>query len=329
MEHTYGQINQKLFKYQSFLPGNLSVWNIRLKSSKVIPNKQNSVRKIKFAPGKENFLLLVLYAELIRVYEIKSGDLISTFKTQNNKTQEILDCDWCASDKLTISFSNGCISMFDIFFKRSIDERKYLLSISSHKVLQPINEFSRIIYLAKRFYFQVVDVLLEESDFTDFKNLANLINQYSNNNQNLSDFLNATSLKLRDFFLSISANASGIQKSKSMMNKTSTFARISLYLNMCKFEIQFWTYLAYLFAEKKQEKDQNESGDIFYDMVKQNEYLLKTRDFRQRQYEFCKLYKEKNVVSNAVVQRDLLLCNEQNLVFNLLTETDDLNNAYK
>ena len=70
-------------------------------------------------------------------------------------------------------------------------------------------------------------------------------------------------------------------------------------------------------------------NELFYDMVKQNEFLLKVRDFRQRQYEFCKLYKEKNVVSNAVVQRDLLLCNEQNLVFNLLTETDDLNSSYK
>lgn len=133
------------------LLGNLSVWNIRLKSSKVISNKQNPIRKIKFAPGKENFLLMVLFGDFIRIYEIKSGDLISTFKAQNNKTQEILDCEWCASDKLAISFSNGCISMFDMFFKRSIDERKYLLSISSHKVVQPLNDFLRNIYLAKRY----------------------------------------------------------------------------------------------------------------------------------------------------------------------------------
>lgn len=177
-----------------------------------------------------------------------------------------------------------------------------------------------------RFYFQTVDVLLEEPEFNDFKNLTSIIDQYSNKNQSLGDFLKETSSPLKSLLLSISSNS----QPKSIVKKASAFSKISLFLNLCKFETQFWTYLAYLFNDKEQGTDlYTADNDLFYDITKKNEFLLKIRDFRQRQYEFCKLYKEKDVVSNAVVQRDLLLCNEQNLVFNLLTEADDLNSSYK
>ena len=163
---------------------------------------------------------------------------------------------------------------------------------------------------------------MEEPGFNDFNDLTSIIDQYSNKNQSLGDFLKESSSDLKSVLLSMSSN----NQPKSIVKKVSAFAKISLFLNLCKFEIQFWTYLAYFFNDKEQSTADNE---LFFDIIKQNEFLLKIRDFRQRQYEFCKLYKEKNVVSNAVVQRDLLLCNEQNLVFNILTETDDLNSSYK
>ena len=130
--------------------GNISVWNTKLKSSKVIPSKHGQIRKLKFAPGKENFLLLLCFNDRIKVFEMKTQELISSFKLSSIKSLEILDCDWCASDKLVISFSNGCLSVFDIFFKRSIDERKFLLSISTNKTTQSLTDFLKNVMSIKR-----------------------------------------------------------------------------------------------------------------------------------------------------------------------------------
>ncbi len=301
------------------MDGNLSVWNTKLKSSKmIIGNKFGTVKKLKFAPGKENTLLLALFIDSVRIFEAKSQELISVFKL-TSKNFEILDCDWCASDKLVISFTNGCVSVYDIFFKKAVDERKFLSAISLNKCNQPINEFLKNILAMKRFYYQITDIVVQEKSEFSFENLEETIGYFTNKNEPLKDFLRYTHPNLRALLEKIS---------ELKMCKVEAFARLAMYLNLCQFEKQFWTNLAYNLIEPKNQQD-----NLFFNFIQSNEFLLNSVDFRQKQYETLKLLRDKNSVESPG-HSDLLLCNELNLTFNLLTETDTnspayLNNSYK
>ncbi len=300
--------------------GSLSVWNSKLKSSKMISanNKYGQIKKLKFAPGKENFLLLVLFIDCIRIFEIKTQELISTFKI-TSKNLEILDCDWCASDKLVISFTNGCVSVFDIFFKRSVDERKFLSSISLNKCSQPMADFLKNTLAIKRFFYQIADVIVDEKSKFEFQNLDETIRYYTNKNEPLKDFLSCAHPNLKSLLAKVS---------QQRLSKVNAFARLAMYLNLCQFEKQFWTHLAYYLNDSQNDQDQ-----LFFDFIQSNDFLLNSVDFRQKQYETLKLLREKNALQSPG-HSDLLLCNELNLAFNLLTETDInspayLNNSYK
>ena len=303
------------------LDGNLSIWNVTLKSSKLIASKLGPIRKLKFAPGKENFLLLISYSDKIQVYEIKTQELISSFKLSSIRSLEIVDSDWCASDRIVLSLSNGCINIYDIYFKKIVDERKYLPSISCARVMQPMGDFMHTFSRLNRFLYQTIDVLVEAEDNFNFESLTTIIDAYCGENFVLKSVLDNVHADLKDVLFRKCGHT-------SLTHKISSFAYLAMYLNCCPFEIRFWTFLAYSLCENK------ESIDLF----KANPLLLDVKDFRQNEYELFKLRNEKRVMaSNAdltSVYRDLLLCNEQDLVFNLLVETDSggenyLNNCYK
>ena len=289
--------------------------------SKLIPSKHGNIKKLKFAPGKENYLLLVTFVDRIKILEIKTQEMVSSFKLNSIKQLEILDTDWCTSDKLVISFSNGCISVFDIFFKKSVDERKYLLSLSSNKTNQTLPEFLRNTNHIKRFYYQITDLLINETEF-NYKSLDKTIEHYSGKNKPLSDYLQNANSNVKKIITSAIKNEKELT---NLLKKVNAFARLAMYFNLCQFEKIFWTYLVYSLTD-------NESSQCFFELIQQKEFLLKSKDFRQKQYELFKLHKEKDTMAgettSPAIQSKLLLCNEQNLVFNYLVETDSKSQAY-
>lgn len=248
--------------------------------------------------------------------------MVSSFKLNSIKQLEILDTDWCASDKLVISFSNGCISVFDIFFKKSVDERKYLLSLSSNKTNQSLTDFLRNTHHMKRFYYQITDLLINETDFS-YKCIDKTIEYYTEKNKQLSDYLQNTHQNIKSIITSANKNE---KKLESPLNKVNAFARLAINLNLCQFEKKFWTYLSYSLTEDI------DNQHCFFELIQQNNFLLKTRDFRRKQYELFKLHKEKDKMLgdniSSKFQSSLLLCNEQDLVFNFLLETESNSQAY-
>ncbi len=97
--------------------GNVIRWNYINKLSKTLPLKRGGeVKKIKFAPGKENLLFLVQYADCLEILEATSLDIVSSYKCANNKVK-LMDSYWSSSDRVLIQFSDGQIRLFDFNLK--------------------------------------------------------------------------------------------------------------------------------------------------------------------------------------------------------------------
>lgn len=194
------------------LEGNLSRWNCRTKYLKAICYKRGmEIKKIKFAPGKENMLLLVHYNELIQIYDMNNLDLFSEFRSKI----KILDSNWCSPDKLYIQFSDFCVKVFDVNFNINFD----------YNQLMAPNLFN-----------------LEQKETNLFK-LKTLIFDclYRNKLEELSQDLNFS--KLMDIF------KTNLQSCNQ--NLIDRYAYTSALINVNGFETKFWTLFSYLCETQK------------------------------------------------------------------------------
>ncbi|RMZ97372.1 WD repeat-containing 11, partial [Brachionus plicatilis] len=189
------------------LDGNLSRWNLRTRFLKSICYKRGlEIKKVKFAPGKENMLLLVQYNELIQIYDINNLDLFSEFKLKS----KILDSNWCSSDRLFIQFSDFSLKIFDVNFNINFD----------YGQLMAPNLFN-----------------LEQKETNLFKLKTLIFDRLNQNKINeLSQDLTSPEL----------VKILGQNFQNTYKNSIDRFAYVSLLINLNGFETKFWTLFSYL-----------------------------------------------------------------------------------
>ncbi|XP_064630114.1 WD repeat-containing protein 11-like isoform X2 [Lineus longissimus] len=96
--------------------GNLNIWDLKSRVSRAVPTHRGWIRKVKFAPGRGNQKLLVLYNDGIGIWDAKDLELVSSIKSPK-EVARIHDADWAASDKPVFSSADGCIRVIDIKLK--------------------------------------------------------------------------------------------------------------------------------------------------------------------------------------------------------------------
>lgn len=281
--------------------GNLTKWNVKTKLNKSICLKRGSeLKKLKFAPGKENLLLFVQFADLIQILEVNNLELFSELKTNNVKIK-ILDSYWCSSDKILVYFSDLSIKVFNVNFKQ-LSSRIECFAPSLFRTIENKKETNLL-----EFKFSLLDKI---DRFLILKFIS----------QQPSDYL---SEGLKDLFEKLFG--------KVYKNKIEKFACLSAYLNLNNFETKFWTLFSYLLAN-----DANKAGLIKTDsnkfrfILKQNSFLSSSNEFRSNEFELLQFYRTKQASqqqSNTFL-KDYLLFNQLDLVFNLLMETDSLDENY-
>ncbi|KAJ8014088.1 hypothetical protein DPEC_G00036620 [Dallia pectoralis] len=110
--------------------GNLNFWDLKARLSRGIPTHRGWVKKIRFAPGKGNQKLLVMYTDGAEVWDTKESDLVpgpvhpvvrvnmvSSLRIGRNVNYRILDIDWCTSDKVVLASDDGCIRVLEMAMK--------------------------------------------------------------------------------------------------------------------------------------------------------------------------------------------------------------------
>ena len=75
------------------------------------------MKKIRFAPGKGNTKIFVLYSSRFDIREVGGEGLISQLKWGGREAGSHLvveDADWATSDKPVLLTGDGCVRVFDI-----------------------------------------------------------------------------------------------------------------------------------------------------------------------------------------------------------------------
>lgn len=98
--------------------GNLTVWDLKTRISRHIATHRGWVRKVRFAPGRDNMKLLVLFADGIDVWDVRDVVLVSQIKTPKDMVK-VVDADWGASDRPILATVDGCIRVMDMALRVS------------------------------------------------------------------------------------------------------------------------------------------------------------------------------------------------------------------
>uniref|UniRef100_A0A3Q3W4A3 WD repeat-containing protein 11 n=1 Tax=Mola mola TaxID=94237 RepID=A0A3Q3W4A3_MOLML len=97
--------------------GNLNFWDLKARLSRGIPTHRGWVKKIRFAPGKGNQKLLVMYTDGAEVWDTKEVQMVSSMRIGRNVNYRILDVDWCTSDKVVLASDDGCVRVLEMAMK--------------------------------------------------------------------------------------------------------------------------------------------------------------------------------------------------------------------
>lgn len=297
------------------MEGNLVKWDVKTKTSKFLYYKRE-IKKIRFAPGKENLFVLVHLIDSLEIIDITNMDTFSSLKLniQQLKTR-VIDCDWCCSDRIVCFFSDNTLKIFDINFKQTpninttsdCNPFTQMPSILvSNRTRSLTNESSYIIF--KNFFYKTVDSI---DDFNNF-DLTTLKEQIVNSELSLNKLLN-------DNLLNIIQKAKELNNDKSIVyKKVYSYLLYSLYFNTNQFESSFWSLLLHVL---------NDENDVSSNLLFKKHSILFKRDlFRLNEYQLFKIYKEKQdpkvLNKNNLLIKYLLLANELDYVFNLLLESE-------
>ena len=91
---------------------NLSMWDLNTKTSGHINTGRGWIRKVRFAPGRDNLKLLVLFSDGADVWDMK--DVSRVGQTKGEGSNRVLDGDWAASDRPLLATADGCIRVMDV-----------------------------------------------------------------------------------------------------------------------------------------------------------------------------------------------------------------------
>ena len=84
---------------------------------RTIETPKAPVKKIRFAPGKGNTKIFVLYNSRLDIREAGGEGLISQLKwgaKESGSNLVVEDADWATSDKPVLLTGDGCVRVFDV-----------------------------------------------------------------------------------------------------------------------------------------------------------------------------------------------------------------------
>ncbi|XP_066990609.1 WD repeat-containing protein 11-like isoform X1 [Macrobrachium rosenbergii] len=98
--------------------GNLTVWDLKTRISRHIATHRGWIRKVRFAPGRDNMKLVVLFADGIDIWDVRDVVLVSQVKSPRDIVK-VVDVDWGASDRPVLATIDGCLRVLDMSLKVS------------------------------------------------------------------------------------------------------------------------------------------------------------------------------------------------------------------
>ena len=98
--------------------GNVNVWDVRSRQSRNISTNRGIVNKMRFAPGRGNFKLVMLHPQSVSIWDMKECEMISELRTPKDMPK-IMDVDWAASDRVVLATIDGCLRIMGLSLSSS------------------------------------------------------------------------------------------------------------------------------------------------------------------------------------------------------------------
>ncbi|XP_047128065.1 WD repeat-containing protein 11 isoform X1 [Hydra vulgaris] len=111
--------------------GNINLWDIKAKISKVYPTHRGPIRRMKFAPGKGNMKLIVLFNDGVQIWDAKEAHILAFTKSAKDQIS-VLDADWLSSTLPLLLLTDGSVRIYDPLLKSAncpISQKKYEVPI--------------------------------------------------------------------------------------------------------------------------------------------------------------------------------------------------------
>ncbi|XP_021461466.2 WD repeat-containing protein 11 [Oncorhynchus mykiss] len=167
--------------------GNLNFWDLKARLSRGIPTHRGWVKKIRFAPGKGNQKLLVMYTDGAEVWDTKEVNMVSSLRIGRNVNYRILDIDWCTSDKVVLASEDGCIRVLEMAMKSAsyrMDEQDLTDPVWCPYLLLPRAALTLKAFLLLQPWSGTFTMDITQVDYTEKHEIKGLIQEQLNSMSN-------------------------------------------------------------------------------------------------------------------------------------------------
>ncbi|CAH2322762.1 WD repeat-containing 11 [Pelobates cultripes] len=167
--------------------GNLNFWDLKGRVSRGIPTHRNWVKKIRFAPGKGNQKLTVLYNDGAEVWDTKEIQMVSSLRTGRNVNYRVLDVDWCSSDKVILACDDGCIRVLEMSLKSAsfrMDEQELIDPVWCPYLLLPKASLILKAFLLHQPWGDKCSLNITDVDYPEHEDMKALIQEQINSLSN-------------------------------------------------------------------------------------------------------------------------------------------------
>ncbi|XP_077438559.1 WD repeat-containing protein 11 isoform X1 [Vanacampus margaritifer] len=167
--------------------GNLNFWDLKARLSRGIPTHRGWVKKIRFAPGKGNQKLLVMYTDGAEVWDTKEVQMVSSMRIGRNVNYRVLDIDWCTSDKVVLASDDGCIRVLEMAMKSAsyrMDEQDLTDSVWCPYLLLPRAALTLKTFLLLQPWSGTFTMDITQVDYNEKDEIKGLIQEQLNSLSN-------------------------------------------------------------------------------------------------------------------------------------------------
>uniref|UniRef100_H3AKR3 WD repeat-containing protein 11 n=1 Tax=Latimeria chalumnae TaxID=7897 RepID=H3AKR3_LATCH len=296
--------------------GNLNFWDLKARLSRGMPTHRGWVKKIRFAPGKGNQKLLVMYNDGAEVWDTKEIQMVSSLKSGRNVNYKILDVDWCTSDKVVLASDDGCIRVLEMIMKSAsfrMDEQELTDPVWCPYLLVPRASLVLKAFFLHQPWSDQYSLDISQLDYSENEEVKSIVQEQ----------MNALSNDIKSLLL---------DPEFCLLQRCLLVAR----LFGDESELQFWTVAAHYLHSVSQGKQpalpgtdgtfqkQENPLDICYDILCENSY------FQKFQLERVNLQEAKRSTYEHTKKcaDQLLLLGQTDRAVQLLLETNAENPSY-
>ncbi|XP_076467443.1 WD repeat-containing protein 11-like [Babylonia areolata] len=97
------------------------LWDLKAKISRTTPTNRGWIKKIRFAPGRENLKFFTLHNDGVLIWDIGAegkSEILHSVKSPKD-IPKVVDCEWAGSDRPAVVTSHSCLHILNLDMRQA------------------------------------------------------------------------------------------------------------------------------------------------------------------------------------------------------------------